>query len=67
MISDPRPLALDALHRLGCGAAHDQVVGVGQSYGRAACKGEGSPMSSSMVNFIAIMVRRFGAMSLKPC
>jgi hypothetical protein len=28
---------------------------------------EGSPMSSSMVNFIAIIVRRSGAMSLKPC
>jgi hypothetical protein len=26
-----------------------------------------SPMSSSMVNFIAIFVRRSGATSLKPC
>jgi hypothetical protein len=28
---------------------------------------EESPMSISMVNFIAIIVRRSGAMSLKPC
>src|ERR1700736_3382415 len=35
--------------------------------GRAACTSKESPMSSSMVNFIAIIVRRSGATSLKPC
>jgi hypothetical protein len=37
------------------------------SCGRAACRRKESPMSSSMVNFIAIIARRSGAMSLKPC
>jgi hypothetical protein len=37
------------------------------SCGRAACRRKESPMSSSMVNFIAIIVDRSGAMSSKPC
>jgi hypothetical protein len=35
--------------------------------GRADCRTKESPMSSSMVNFIAIIVRRGGATSLNPC
>jgi hypothetical protein len=35
--------------------------------GRADCRRKESPMSSSMVNFTAIIVRRSGAMSFKPC
>jgi hypothetical protein len=31
------------------------------------CRRKESPMSSSWVNFIAIIVRRSGATSLKPC
>ena len=37
------------------------------SCGRAACGRKEIPMSSSMVNVIAIIVRLSGAMSLKPC
>jgi hypothetical protein len=37
------------------------------SCGRAACRRKETPMSRSIVNVIAIIVRRSGAMSLKPC
>jgi hypothetical protein len=50
--------------------AHDNELFVSLSVtscGRAACRRNESPMSSSMVNFVAIIVRRSGATSLKPC
>ena len=44
-------------------SSHDRS----RASGRADCRGKESPISSSMVNFIAIIVRRSGAISLKPC
>jgi len=42
-------------------------VAIGRQRWQSSLRKEGQPMSSSIVNFVAIIVRRFGAMSLKPC
>jgi len=42
-------------------------LAIGHGLWQSSLQKEGDPMSSSMVNFIAIIVRRSGAMSLKPC
>ena len=41
------PLALDGSHRLGCRAAHDQIVGVGNSMGTGGLRPTAHEASSS--------------------
>jgi hypothetical protein len=52
-----------AVRSLGPPTTMSLRLAIGHSCGRAACRRKESPMSGSMVNFIAIIVRRSGAMS----
>jgi hypothetical protein len=54
---------------IACTAHDDEFSSRDRSLasGGADCRRKEGPISSSMVNFITIIVRRSGAMSLKPC
>ncbi|HEY5815640.1 MAG TPA: class I SAM-dependent methyltransferase [Solirubrobacterales bacterium] len=59
------PLALRGCAGGGKTPAYRSILGT--SCGRVTCGRKESLMSNSLVNFIAIIVRRSGAMALKPC
>jgi hypothetical protein len=56
-----------AVRSLGPPATMSFRLAIVTSCGRAACRRKESPLSSLMVDLIGIIVRRSGAMSLKPC